>query len=105
AAAAAAPPSPVSAAAAGVGAAVAAAPIEGAVSIRTVGKTVAFLANLASPSAAGRDGDGGVFGGGGKTAGVSGTGSTYGLRQCWYSAAAAKQISEEAHEGQGSAEE
>ncbi|CBN77383.1 hypothetical protein Esi_0053_0077 [Ectocarpus siliculosus] len=96
------PPSPVSA---GVGTAVAVAPIEGAVSLRTVGKTVAFLANLASPSAAGRDGDGGVFGGGGKTAGVSGTGSAYGPRQCWYSAAAAKQISDEAHEGQDSAEE
>eukprot|EP00752_Nemacystus_decipiens_P007019 g6297.t1 len=78
--------------------AAAAAPIEGAVSLKTVGKTVAFLAKLAAPAAGGREGDGGAFGGGGKMAGTGGTGSAYGLRQCWYSAAAAKNISEEIHD-------
>lgn len=51
---------------------------EGAVSLRTVGKTVAFLAKLAAPAAGEQEGDGGVFGGGGKMAGAGGTGSAYG---------------------------
>lgn len=55
-----------------------AAPIEGAVSLRTVGKTVAFLAKLAAPGVGGREGDGGAFGGGGKMAGAGVAGSTYG---------------------------
>lgn len=54
------------------------APIEGPVSLRTVGKTVAFLAKLAAPAAGGREGDGGPFGVGGKMAGAGGTGSAYG---------------------------
>ncbi len=53
-------------------------PIEGAVSLRTVGKTVAFLAKLAAPAAGGREGDGGVFGGSGKMTGGGRTGSAYG---------------------------
>eukprot|EP00903_Cladosiphon_okamuranus_P009623 g9159.t1 len=80
-------------------AAAATAPIEGTVSLRTVGKTVAFLAKLAAPAAGGREGDDGAFGGGSKMAGSAGTGCAYGLRQQrWYSAAAAKIISDEAHD-------
>lgn len=38
-------------------------PAEGAISLRTVGKTVAFLVKLAAPATVGRGGDGaGVFG-------------------------------------------
>ncbi|CAM9874733.1 unnamed protein product, partial [Scytosiphon promiscuus] len=80
-------------------------PVEGAVSLKTIGKTVAFLAKFAAPANEGRDADGGAFGGGGKIAGGGGGRSSYGLRQSWYSAAAAKAISEEAPEEGGDLED